>query len=235
MSQGIIPFVYSNFSRSLVFVAVLLVGACAADETEHVSAPARQDAQQQEAVQVSEWYPTPKLQQSPYYVFTPGAGQNMQRQPVTAVPYGQTPAVAGQSWQAAPYPAQQPPLPQVQGGAGGWGDYGAARPQAYPATPYYQPAYPSTQPRYQQPVPQFQSPQAPVVQYQPYPEQSQYPPAQRPWGVPGGNQGGAAAGRQSMDTWQVPGQSPSWNPPVYNGYSVQDGTHPNSTVPGYYW
>ena len=180
------------------------------------------------SIQVREWYPTPKQQQSPYYVFPPAPGQGMQQQQITAAPpaqYGQGYAPAGQAWQPSPYPAQQG-MPQYPV-SGSWGGYGQ--------TPMQQSV---VQPQPYQPAPQYQQPYQPAPQYQPYPAQPQYQPVQRPWGVPGNSRDGNAAAGQSMDTWQMPGQQPGWNPPAYNGYagqnSGQPGTTLNNAIPGYY-
>ena len=222
MNPGTVPFVKFHWSRLLVFVAVLFVYACAADEPELVSDTQKKPVQPD--VQVREWYPTPKQQQAPYYVFTPTPGQGMQQQQIVVAPplqQGQGYAPAGQSWQPAPYPAQQG-MPQypVSGGWGGYGQQPVAQPQPY------------------QPLPQYQQPYQPAPQYQPYLAQPQYQPAQRPWGVPDNAQPGGGARRQSIDTWQMPNQSPGWNPPAYNGYTGQNsgqfGTPQNNVMPGYY-
>lgn len=246
MNQGTIPFVNRHFSRLLVAVAVLLVSACASDEPEHVSTPEAKPERPQERIQVKEWYPTPKHQESPYYSFTQGAGQGMQHQQVITAPptgqYGQGYGLAGQSWQPAPYPAQQ----GVQHyPAGGWDGYGqtqvqvpAMQPQPYQPAPQYPQAYSPVPQQYPaQPVPQYPQGYQPAPQYQPYQVQPQYQPAQRPWGVPGNGQESRAGGEtRSLDTWQLPGgQYQGWNPPAYNGYSGQYGTVPGNAAPAYYW
>jgi hypothetical protein len=222
MNQGTARLVNYDFSRLLVSVVVLLVSACAADEPEHLSALQEKPAKPEPAIQVREWYPTPKHQDAPYYVFAPVPGQGMQQQQIIAAPpvqQGQGYAPAGQYWQPAPYPAQQA-IPQYPGG-GGWSGYGQAQQQAI------------AQPQPYPPAPQYQQPYQPVPQYQPYSAQPQYQPAQRPWGVPGNTRDGSAGARQSIDTWQTPGQYPGWNPPAYNGYTGQFGTPQNYAVPEY--
>jgi hypothetical protein len=241
MNQGTVPFIDYHISGLLIFFIVLMVGACAADEPEHVLSKEDQPEQPDNAIQVREWYPTPKIQQGPYYVFPADPGQGMQQQQITAVPsaqQGQDYASGYQSWQ--PYPVQQgtPQYPAT----GGWAGYGGQAPQQQPVV----------QPQRYQSVPQYQQSSQPgqpyqsAPQYQPYPVQPQYqqyqpqyPPAQRPWGVPGNTQSGGDAARQSMDTWQMPNQNPGWNPPVYNGYSGpnpgQYGTTQNNAAPGFFW
>lgn len=229
MSQGTIPVVKYIFSRFLVFVVVVLVSACAADEQEHVKLPAEQPVQREE-VQVREWYPTPKLQQSPYYVFTPGAGQYPQRQqPAAASSFAPGGAGAGQAWQGAPYPPQQDYAQYPE--SGNRGVYGQFPAQQQPAFQPAAPVYPYAAAPAQQ---QSGQPQAPVLQYQPYQSQPQYQPAQRPWGVPGYNQGGSAS-RQGSDTWQVPGYAPGGGPPAYNDNSGRKTVYPGMVVPGYQW
>lgn len=235
MNQGIVPFVKYYFSRILVSVAVLLVAACAADEPEQM--PAKQDkpVRPEEAIQVREWYPTPKHQDTAYYVFAPAPGQRMQQQQIVSAPPAQ-PAqgynASRQPWNPAPYPVQQG-MPQQYTATGGWSGYG--QPQLQPPVP---------QPQYQQPYqpvappyPQNYPAQPPL--YQPYnPVQPQYQPAQRPWGAADAPEYSNSTGRQSMDTWQNTNQFPAWAPPAYNGYTGQEagqfGTIQNNVAPGYY-
>jgi len=247
MNQGTISIVYRRFPRLLVIIAILLMSACEADEPEHVSETAEKPVQPGKAIQVREWYPTPKQQQAPYYVFAPAPGQRMQQQQIITVPPPSQPvqrySAGNQPWTPAPvpYPAQQG-MPQypVTGGGGGYGQ--AQLQQPVPQPQYYQPL-----PQYQQsyqPVPQYpqQQQSAPqyLQQYQPYYQaQPQYQYVQRPWGNPGQSEQVTGAGTQSMDTWQKTNQFPSWGPPAYNGYTGQNpgqfGTTQDNAVPGYYW
>jgi S-DNA-T family DNA segregation ATPase FtsK/SpoIIIE len=247
MNQGTVPFINCQSLRLLVSIFVLLVSACAADEPEHVPATKTNSAQPGEEIPVREWYPTPKPQQAPYYVFAPDPGQNMQQQIITTAPAqpGQGYNAARQSWTPAQYPVQQG-VPQYPV-AGDWGGYGqtqvqrpVAQPQPYQPYPQYQPYQQPYQPvpQYQQPyqpVPQSQQPYQPAPQqYQPYQVQPQYQPAQRPWGVNGDSESSGRKGRQSIETWQMPNQYQGWSAPAYNGTTGQPGATQNNAVPGYY-
>lgn len=227
MNQGTIPFVYRHLPGLLVCLAVMLISACASDEPEHVATPVQTPEPPQQTIQAREWYPTPRIQQGPYYGFDTMQGQMMQQVPAGAVPqYGQGYGSGGQAWQpAAPqYPA-----------TGGWGGYNDTRQQAAPPQQGYYPTYPAAPQQPVQAMPQYAPPPASAPQYQPYySQQPQYPAAQRPWGVPGSAPSGTP-GRQSIETWQVPGQYPGWTPPTYNGAAGQPGAPAYPTAPVYYW
>lgn len=212
----------------------MLISACASDEPEHVAAPVQTPEKPQQTIRAREWYPTPRMQQGPYYGFNSIQGQMTPQAPAGAVPqYGQGYSLSGQAWQPVPNTGQTA-TPQYPA-TGAWSGYTDSRQQsAVPQQGYY-PTYPAAPQQPVQSIPQYVPPAVSAPQYQPYyPPQAQYPSSQRPWGVPGSAQEGTS-GRQSIETWQVPGQYPGWTQPGQGGAAGQYGVPSYPAAPVYYW